>query len=225
MQPDLNLRDQILQRACPTVMVPRFEKLELLQEPGHRYLTASDGLWIEIMRPWLHLVLPVALQSVVAMPYGLLEPTVAFSFKTIPYELFRNFVDDARLALPNEFAAWFTWNSRNHQFAYRPISATSASRAYLSFERPVLDDDEHLVVDIHSHASMKAFFSSEDNRDDAGEVKLSVVVGHLGEGQKMQSKLRLCANGLKIPAADIDLLSNLEIGGHNSTIEETVSFR
>jgi len=199
--PQLNPRDQILQRSCPTTMVPRFEDLPPLSKNGHRFLVAQDGLWLEVKRPWLHLVWPVAEKCYqVALPYGNLEPKVSFLCPDIPRSLINKFTDDARAALPNEFAAWIIWNEQTEAFAYRPLTSTSAGPAHLKLDRPVLGEHEHLIVDIHSHATMNAFFSAEDNRDDAGEVKLSVVFGRLGSDQSMSSKIRLCANGVVIPA-------------------------
>lgn len=201
LNPTLNPHDQILQRTCPTIMVPRFEPLRPLANNGHRFLVAQDGLWLEVKRPWLHLVWPVAENHhQVAMPYGSLEPKVSFLCPGIPGSLIKRFTDDARAALPNEFAAWITWNEQTKAFAYRPLTSTSAGPAHLKLDRPVLGEQEHLVMDVHSHATMKAFFSKEDNRDDAGEVKLSVVFGRLGSDQSMSSKIRLCANGVVIPA-------------------------
>lgn len=199
--PTLNLHDQILQRTCPTIMVPRFEDLPPLTENGHRFLVAQDGLWLEVKRPWLHLVWPVAEKCYqVAMPYGALQPAITFEFDSLPRDLIDSFIDDARRALPNEYAAWIIWNSETGKFSYCPLAANSAGPAHLKLDRPVLGEHEHLVVDIHSHANMNAFFSGEDNRDDAGEVKLSIVVGRLGSNQQISSKIRLCANGVIIPA-------------------------
>lgn len=204
LNPTLNLQDQILQRTCPAVAVPRFGTLQPLTESGHRFLVASDGLWIEVRRPWLHLVWPVGPKNQpVAIPYGELNPVIDFSFVNIPGELISMFIDDARQSLPNEFAAWITWNEQTGDFTYRPLTSTSAGPAHLNLNRPLLPEYEHLVMDIHSHAAIKAFFSREDNRDDTGEIKLSLVIGSLGQEQKMSSKIRLCANGVTVNAREL----------------------
>ena len=36
------------------------------------------------------------------------------------------------------------------------------------------------MIDVHSHGDMPAFFSHEDDADDAGGIKLAVVFGHIG---------------------------------------------
>jgi PRTRC genetic system protein A len=204
--------DKTIQIHCPTVMVPRYGELEPMATAGHRFLASCDGLWLEVCRPWLRLCWPVALQEHVSMPYGKLEPAIQFAFDSLPRELFGQFREDARRALPNEFAAWITWDSGTQKFAYHPLAATDAGPAHLSLERPVLGETEHLVVDIHSHGHLPAGFSSEDNRDDAGEVKFSVVMGRLGADQVASTRMRLCANGLRIKAADLKAVSDLFVG-------------
>jgi PRTRC genetic system protein A len=63
------------------------------------------------------------------------------------------------------------------EWRYRRLEALSASGEHIEVVRPVLKDDECLVIDVHSHASLPAFFSSQDNRDDHAEVKLCAVFG------------------------------------------------
>ena len=194
----LDPRDTALQALTPTVMVPRFGALTPLAESGHRFLMANDGVWLEVRRPWLHLIHPLASQRVVAMPYGALAPVMQMSFGKLPLELVREFVRMAQEACPNETAAWIVWNEEDGCFDLRSMSNISAGRAHANFDRPVLDDHEHVVVDIHSHGMLHAFFSAEDNFDDLrGEVKLCVVVGNC-EGDDVSIQTRLCANGLRI---------------------------
>jgi len=52
---DNNMLDAALQTACPTLMVPKYAELPAMDKPGQRFLSASDGLWIEIRRPWMHM--------------------------------------------------------------------------------------------------------------------------------------------------------------------------
>lgn len=206
-----NSQDSILQQACPTIMVPLYEEMSLLSRSGHRFLAAADGLWMEIKRPWLHIIWPLAQQNAVAMPYGNLKQSISFSFDCIPAEPLDQFMDDACRTLPNEFAAWIVWNSETKAFSYRPLLAKIAGPVYLNLERPVLGEHEHLVVDIHSHGHLPAVFSKIDDMDDAGEVKLSVVIGSLGVGQTATRKLRLCANGITIGADILKELTGLQI--------------
>lgn len=208
----LNPHDHILQQACPTVMVPRFEQMPVLDDNGHRFLVSENGLWLEVKRPWLHLTWPLAEQVKVAMPYGKLLPSLSLAFTQLPGDLITRFINDARMTLPNEFAAWITWDDLTGEFRYHTLQSAIATTAYLRLERPALAENEHLVVDIHSHGHLPAFFSPTDDRDDAGEVKLSVVIGSLGADQQPTSRLRLCANGLTLNAEIVKSMTGLRIG-------------
>jgi len=197
----MDARDAVLQITCPTVMVPRFGSLEAMTGNGHRFLAAVDGLWLEVVRPWLHLLQPIARQAKVAMPYGSLTPFVQMSCGQIPKELVALFVEYAHTRMPNECAAWITW-SEARGFRLRLLDEISASRVRVTVERPPLDDGEHLVVDLHSHGADGAGFSATDNADDRGEVKIAGVVGNLD--REPTFAFRICALGLFIPFLVVD---------------------
>lgn len=192
----MDARDAVLQLTCPTVMVPRFGSLEPMTGSGHRFLAAADGLWLEVQRPWLHLLQPLARQVKVAMPYGSLTPFVQMSCGPIPKDLVVLFVEYAHTRMPNECAAWITW-SEMRGFRLRLLDEIKASRATVVVERPVLEEGEHLVVDLHSHGTFPAGFSTTDNTDDRGEVKIAGVVGSLDATPGFA--FRVCALGLFIP--------------------------
>jgi PRTRC genetic system protein A len=80
------------------------------------------------------------------------------------------------------------------------LEELSTGCSHVRYMRPVLDEDEHLVVDIHSHGRLAAFFSSEDDRDDRGEFKIAGVVGNC-DRERCSTTFRLCANGLLLPLA------------------------
>lgn len=192
----IDIRDAALQAVCPSVMVPRFGTLQSLQEPGHRFLVAADGLWIEAHRPWVYIRQPIARQEAVAMPYGRLTPAVHLAFGSIPRALLDDFAEVARAQLPNECAAWIVWSERGG-LELRHLDNIKASPGYVQFHRPELSDDEHLVIDLHSHGMLPAFFSATDNHDDKGEIKLAAVVGNL-DYEKPSMVVRLCVQGLFI---------------------------
>lgn len=194
----LDPRDTILQNLCPTVMVPRFSPLAPLHGPGHRFLAAADGLWLEVQRPWLKLVWPLCSQTDVKMPYGKLQQTIEFAFDRVPEYFIRRFIDDAKEEHPNECGAWLVWNDQTNQLEYRKLRSTSATCASLEVSCPPLLHHEHLAVDLHSHGGdLPAFFSPEDNRDDVGEVKVSVVIGNV-YSHEITIEMRLCALGVFI---------------------------
>ncbi len=195
--------DSKLWDSAPTVAVPKFAEFQELQEVGHRFLATAEGLFVEVRRPWLHLIQPVAPLNgqTVRPPYGTVKPKVKLAFERLgaAFPFVRNFIEAARAAAPSEHAAWVIWNSLTGDLQYRELKITNASPGAISYERPAPEPHESLVVDLHSHGATAAFFSDTDNQDDAGEVKVSCVVGDLADGKSPSIQFRLCALGLFLP--------------------------
>jgi PRTRC genetic system protein A len=194
----MNPIDTVLQSVTPTVMVPRHEPFQPLRTNGHRFLVASDGLWLEAKRPWLYLCWRLSEQTTVAMPYGTLQQTLVV--QPVQSDLMDEFIAMAKNAYPLECAAWVVWDENSGGQELVPMVPTVATVASVQFERPRLKDGQHLLVDLHSHGGLGAFFSSEDNRDDRGEFKLAGVLGKVNG--LVEAKFRLCANGLYVPLPD-----------------------
>lgn len=190
----LDKRDAALQTLTPSVMVPKYGDLEPMGQSGQRYLLASDGLWVEVKRAWLDLVVPLANQYVMPMPYGVLKQKMQFNFGTLPTSFLRKFINEARAHLPNECAAWFIWDEETGMMRFEMLEANRASSGSIEYLCPELEEGEHLVADIHSHGTTPAFYSFQDNDDDRTEVKLAIVVGNV-DTDTPSIKMRLCANG------------------------------
>lgn len=199
----LDARDSLLQGLNATVMVPRFSTLSPLAQSGHRFLMGSNGLWLEIKRPWLHARVQLTEPAPVAMPYGTVEPVVDLALPSLSLELLRQFTDMARASCPIESAVWIVWNESSGQLALRQLPVLSAGAGHVHFERPQLAPGEHLVIDLHSHGASRAYFSQQDDLDDRGEVKISGVFGHCHQ-EHLSVKFRLCLLGKFIPlSADL----------------------
>ena len=189
--------DEALQTVMPTVMVPRFRPFVELHKPGNRVLMASNGVWLEIKREWLYIRVQIGPQLPMALPYGTIEPARRFEFDALPRVYLDRFVQEAKRKLPNECAAWVIWNSVTHDWRMEMLLETSVSMDHVITLLPVLAENEHLVVDIHSHGASPAFFSTTDNKDDRGECKIAYVVGTLDKAADVIG--RLCFNGFSVP--------------------------
>jgi PRTRC genetic system protein A len=201
-------RDRILQDLTPAVMVPRFAPCPTMEKSGHRYLVAADGLWLEVVRPWLLARVPLTppaedwLDGHHALPFGKLHRAICYNIDAAQFDAVRGrFLDDALRAMPNEYAAWGVYDARSHELSYQPLVAISASAGAISFHRPALDEHQHLAVDLHSHGALPPYFSPTDDEDDRGEVKAALVVGHLDQPQPGWAS-RLCLLGLFIASDD-----------------------
>lgn len=196
--------DVVLQRHTPVVMVPLHGEFVPLEEAGHRFLAAKDGLWLEVRRPWLHLIWPLAQQHAVGMPFGVLSKTVDVAFGKIPTECLSEFLADAMAAHPNEVGAVVVWNERSGALEYRARETVEASRGHLRARWPSLGEGEWVVIDLHSHGDLEAFFSSTDRTDTGSEVVIAGVVGRVGSGRP-QWVFSLFACGIEIQVTPPEL--------------------
>lgn len=190
--------DAAILSTFPLIAVPPSGVVPPATANGTRYLAARDGLWREINLPWLTLRHHVS-TSAIRLPYGEVEPVVDFKCGPVPVELVRLFNDDARAQAPRECAGAVLWNEATGEWRFEPRHARSASAAHILYDEVQPHDGEHLVVDVHSHGHFDAFFSQEDNKDDYGSIKVSLVVGSFNNPQPT-SAMRLCAAGFQFPA-------------------------
>lgn len=193
----MNPLDTFMQKAVPTVIVPRHEPLKFLETIGHRILMASNGVYLEVRRNWLHLIHQIAPIGI-TLPYGDVQETMGLPFN-FPLDLVRQFYKDALDRFPNECGGWIIHNTETGKFRYELLTSLKASEDYLEVVRPTLVDGENLVIDLHSHGYHIAEFSPLDDADDAHETVISGVIGSLGENQEPTASFRLCACGVQIP--------------------------
>lgn len=191
----MDSRDLALQSVMPTVMVPRYSQLEELDTPGNRILMAGNGVWLEVFRAWLYARVLVATQTSIPVPYGDVTEVMRFNFGKLPRVMVAQFIEHARARSPNECAAWVVWNQLTTVWMLMMLEETSVGPGHVNVTLPTLGEDEHMVMDIHSHGLTEAFFSRTDNKDDRGATKIAGVIGNLDKPE-VTTSFRLCANGL-----------------------------
>lgn len=96
------------------------------------------------------------------IPYDILLDVVAF-FKRNPFK-------EAAVQI------FYDVKERNYEIYYPEQKVTSASVVFTRSHD--MENDKVLVMDIHSHGAMKAFFSSVDDHDEKG-TRLFMVFGNL----------------------------------------------
>jgi PRTRC genetic system protein A len=191
----MNALDLALQKSFPSVMVPRHGPVAPMTGLGERLLIASNGVWLEVVRPWIRLVRRLAVYEVqTPIPYGVVAEETELICGPVSPDLIVQFFRLTREALPNETGAWIVWNSLTRSFSLVPLPARSHGPEHLHYDRPALADGECVVVDCHSHGRAEAYFSRVDNEDDRYDVKLALVIGHCD--REPSTMLRLCAKGI-----------------------------
>lgn len=101
-----------------------------------------------------------------------------------------------------EAQAFVIWNPEMGYHIRIPEQTVSGSAVSYKWENFVGPNDV-VVLDMHSHNNMSAFFSSTDDRDDNGNCTISGVVGKLSTTCEMVFRFNLPGNmkitGLNIP--------------------------
>lgn len=197
--------DAALQQSFPSVMVPRFGALATMERPGERLLIAANGVFLEIVRPWLRVVRRLgAFQYRTAIPYGEAVEITELRCGRVPADLIGEFAAMARATHPKETGAWIVWDAATAAFRLVHVQILEHSGGHLKYEHPSLGTGEVLVVDCHSHGCYPAGFSRTDNADDQHDVKFAFVMGNC-QAAVPSLALRLCAKGIfenveKVPA-------------------------
>lgn len=118
-----------------------------------------------------------------------------FTFGKIPKALVAQFTEIARRKCPNECAAWLVWNQRTDLWRLLMLDEISVGPEHAHVNLPSLEEDEFMILDLHSHSLLPAFFSEEDDKDDAGSCKFAGVIGNLNQ-ETVTTAFRLCVDGV-----------------------------
>jgi len=192
----MNRKDQLIQERFPTVIVPAYEELSACPLHQTRLLIARGGLYIDTSQPFGRFRRCLWPSTHRELPYGeveginefasiLADPVVTSIFESIILPEAARYAEDNR-----EWAGWIVWTREGH--SYLPLDFEASGASVLIKERPVLPEGTCLAIDVHSHGAMKPFFSSTDDRDDSGGVRLSVVLGSYSREKGRHSFLYRC---------------------------------
>ena len=133
------------------------------------YILASNGLFIEARGKMIAARVPVADAEVRGLAH--LEPKVELCYGRIPQRFFDLAVSAMMVDTSRERYMGVAWDY-GYQL-YVPEQETTGASVQYSVGSDV-------VLDLHSHGNMGAFFSGTDNQDEQG-LRLYAVVGKLNE--------------------------------------------
>ncbi len=201
----MNRLDKIIHVEFPTVMVPRHEEISPLLEGKTRLLMAKDGLYIEASQPWGRLIKRLWLAPR-PLPYGEVEEIDTFrdaidavSRSEIMVTIMK---EAARYAeVGREWMGLVLYDHESGEFLYRPLDFDS-TRTSVDYRKAKVKGAS-VAIDIHSHGKIAAGFSPTDDRDDAGSVRIAVVLGNYRREQGQATfdyEVRYCVQGFFLPA-------------------------
>jgi PRTRC genetic system protein A len=171
----LHAADAALFAATPLLPVPRFGSLPPLLSGAKRLLGARDGLYVEARTTAWDVCLALART---AMPYGDQQTRLRCPAGPVPLALLRAFIERARATPEQEVAAAIVVDADGEGFSLMWPPIQSASAGHVRYIDTDVDDDR-LVVDLHSHGRLSAFFSETDHASDLSRrgPYLALVVG------------------------------------------------
>ena len=190
----IDKRDQIIFGETPTLMQPLHGEALPKPETGkHRFVIASDGVYVEAVNPVLEVRLPVA-KSAIKLPYGQIGAVgVYLAHGQIPRRILQDVCEKTFLCVPNEWAGLVVWDKIRKEYALYEPDTISFSTRHISY-RNVLPNEYELVMDLHSHGNMAAFFSKTDDKSDMGGFYIAGVVGNCDSGEPTFAT-RIVVNG------------------------------
>jgi len=78
-----------------------------------------------------------------------------------------------------EAHAWILWSLEKGYYISVPKQTVSKASVQFSYDEETLPPDSTIVVDLHSHNTMGAFYSGTDNNNDKNGIYYSGVIGKL----------------------------------------------
>lgn len=165
-------------------------ELPPLGEALYQYVVAGNGLFIRAEDSRLRALVQIA----PAQLTGLLDLVECAELKIprVPGRWLHAILASAIRHMPNEAMYQFLWNG----YAWRCIMPGQAQTpTALSFA-----DDGQAVIDLHSHNSMSAFFSTTDDADEQG-LRFYAVIGKIETWQpELRVRIGIYGHFLDIPA-------------------------
>jgi PRTRC genetic system protein A len=178
----VNKRDESIQKERPTIMVPQHEELPPCPVRKVRFLMGKQGLYLETVMPFGHLIRQLW-ESPRTLPYGDVEEVDTFqtALQDIFHAgLFLQAQKDAALYARNgkEWIGHVFYDQAHDGYVYAMPAFSSDA---ISVEYDARKHGLSLAVDIHSHGTLPTGFSSDDDKDDKGGVRIAIVLGDFQE--------------------------------------------
>lgn len=185
-------RDAILFSQTPLVPMPRFGTLPALEIGRRRYVAAADGLYLQARSRALSITCRLA---EAATPFGPLEPCIQLAGGLIPRAIFSEIVRHALAHSPNEWACLIHWSPDACRYEFSIPEVINCSRGHITYRTDMIDQDL-LVLDLHTHGRLPAFFSqADDQSDERHGCYFASVLGRCDSEGSLEATSRLVVDG------------------------------
>lgn len=133
------------------------------------------------------------------LPYGEVSPVVELAGGPISSLMYDTMVAHSVSSCPKEWAGivWWDTPAARYQLWEPPLTGSEFEVGYARYVRPPVDE-QLIVLDVHSHGRLGAFFSNVDDSDDRAQptpALLSAVLGRCSSTDAVTTVCRLIVNG------------------------------
>lgn len=189
--------DLAIASTLPLLAAARHSELPELDVGKRRLILGREGLYLEARSPAVHLCVRLHVIDNVPLPFGEPMEFVRLRHGPIPTRLIRTLVDAAVEASPIETALAIIADEAGYHVVNVPIEQSSAGHVRY---RDEIDDDQ-LVIDMHSHGRLNAYFSSTDDESDRSRrgPYISVVVGRCDSQVTAEIDTRVSCSPYLVP--------------------------
>lgn len=164
---------------------------------AYAYVVAGNGLFKHAINRHIDALIPLATARVAGL--SPLIPYVRLRAGRIPGQLLHRVLADARRQSwdrPRE-AMYHITIQNNQVRVFRPSQrASAASLAYAG------GSDPDIVLDLHSHQEMHAFFSGTDTRDEQG-FRFYAVIGRIFTHPEIRLRLGMYGDFYRVPLTSV----------------------
>lgn len=201
-------RDQLLQRDRYIVMVPRFGDLPACPAGTTRFLMGEQGLFLETRLAWGGMCMMLWPSPVPQTQFG--RVTEYDDFIDVLRDQICPIIESEMVPAAAEQAKagkeWAGWIMHHEGAFFAYTLDQSATGGSVTRRLP----DAHtwpgrLACDVHSHGALPPFFSAQDNRDDAFDVRICVVLGsYRGDENQFDMCIRYIVHGFFFPLISLE---------------------
>ena len=174
------------------------ETLPALAPGAKRFVAAADGLHLQVRSPALYVSVQLA---ALPLPFGppppiVIDPNPLASPALL--DALRSFALAAQEEPSREIAGAILATAEGPKL--RLLAPLSSSAAHVTYDDSGLDDD-FLLVDLHSHGRLPAYFSTTDDASDLSRrgPYLALVVGMADDPEELHLATRLVVPPYLIP--------------------------
>ena len=161
------------------------------------YVLAGNGLFKRARNRHVDALIPLATSQVAGLQP--LTPYVHPLAGHIPGQILHRILHDARRRSwngPREAMYHVTVENNRVRVFRPPQQAGAANLAYTG------GDDPNIVLDLHSHQEMDAFYSSTDNRDEQG-FRFYAVIGRIFTRPEIILRLGMYGDFYRLPVTTL----------------------